>query len=170
MINLIALLIVVGIAALVIVWLMKAKESRITDDKLSQWLGFLVKDNEDEPEKMPKTTMAKLEFEVYESVNKFINPKLDAEYKERLLKLNNEMAARAIQVEMVSRRMAEGKALSDYDDKILLREGLRTDSTNRETKGNGKKNGKRDSDPAFSDDKDNRTFDDVRDGVLPRAE
>jgi hypothetical protein len=166
-INIIALLIVLGVAALVIVWGYRAKDKRVTDEVLAQWLGFLVKDNEDEPEKMPKTTMAKLEFEVYESVNKFINPKLDAEYKERLLKLNNEMAARAIQVEMVSRRMAEGKALSAYDDKILIREGLRTDSTNGRN-GNGRK--KRDSDPAFVDAQDHRTFDDVRDGVLPRTE
>lgn len=169
LINIIALLIVVGIAALVIIWLRQNGDKRIADDTLSQWLGFLVKDNEDEPSKTPKTTMAKLEFEVYEAVTKFINPKLDAEYKERELKLKNEMAARAIQVEMVSRRMAEGKPLSDYDDQILIREGLRTDTT-REKNGNGKKNGKRDSDPAFSNGEDHRTFDDVRDGVLPRAE
>lgn len=35
---------------------------------------------------------------------------------------------------------------------------------------NGRKNGKRDSDPAFVDVQDSRTFDDVRDGVLPRTE
>ncbi len=154
LINIIALLLAVGVAALVIFWLYQAKDKRVDDDTLAQWLGFLVKDKEDEPERMPKTTMAELTPSVYESVEKFINPKLEAEYKEKLLKLKNEMASRAIQVERVSRRMAEGKPLSDADDKILIREGLRTDSTNGRN-GNGRKNGKRDSDPAFGQDAGN---------------
>ena len=155
LINSIALLIIVGVAALVVFWLREAgSKKRATDDDLSQWLGFLVKDKEDDPEKMPKVTMAELPPNVYESVEKFINPKLEAEYKEKMLRLKNEMTARAIQVEKVSRRMAEGKPLSDYDDKILIREGLRTDPTNGRN-GNGRKNGKRDSDPAFGQDAGN---------------
>ena len=126
MVNGIALLILVGFGLAFGFWAYRSQTKRETDAQLSEWLGFLVKDKEAEPGKIPRVTTAELAPDVYEAVKKFINPKLKAEYNERRLKLENEIAARAIQIELAARRMAEGKPLSTYEDAILIREKLRS--------------------------------------------
>lgn len=126
MVNGIALLILVGFALAFGFWAYRSQTKRESDAQLSEWLGFLVKDKEAEPGKIPRVTTAELSQDVYDAVKKFINPKLKAEYNERRLKLENEIAARAIQIELAARRMAEGKPLSTYEDAILIREKLRS--------------------------------------------
>lgn len=124
-VNAVALLILIGAVLAVGFWAYRNQTKRETDAQLSEWLGFLVKDKEAEPSKIPKVTTAELSPDVYDAVKLFINPKLKAEYNERRLKLENEIAARAIQIEQAARRMAEGKPLSSYDDAVLIREKLR---------------------------------------------
>lgn len=125
-VNSLALFIIVGFVLALGFWAYRNQTKRETDAQLSEWLGFLVKDKEAEPGKIPRVTTAELAPDVYDAVKKFINPKLKAEYNERRLKLENEIAARAIQIELAARRMAECKPLSTYEDAILIREKLRS--------------------------------------------
>ena len=125
-VNSIALFVLVAFALALGFWAYRNQTKRETDAQLSEWLGFLVKDKEAEPGKIPRVTTAELAPDVYDAVKLFINPKLKAEYNERRLKLENEIAARAIQIELAARRMAEGKPLSTYEDAILIREKLRS--------------------------------------------
>ena len=165
LINGIALFIALGVVGLVIYWLIEGQRAkRPTDADLAEWLGFLVKDKDERPERIPRITMAELKTTVYDAVEKFMNPKLEAEFKEKTLKLRNEIAARAIQVELYARKLASGKTMTAQDEAVMIREGLKVDPTRKEANGNGRK--ERESDPAFSDAEDHRTFDDVRDGKL----
>ena len=103
----------------------KKQQRRATDDELSEWEEFLIKGNRDKPEKKPIVTTSELPAAAYDTIEKMWNPKLKREFNERFLALKNEISARAIQLERVTRRMAEGKPLSDFDDAILIREKLR---------------------------------------------
>lgn len=98
---------------------------RPTDAELADWKEFLVKGNLEKPEKKPLVTTSELPSTAYDAIENLRNPKLLREFNERLLSLRNEIAARTIQIEEASRRMAAGKPLSTYDDQILIREKLR---------------------------------------------
>lgn len=121
----IAALIVVVIATAVTFWLRRQQTRRVDDAQLSEWEEFLIKGNREQPKKKPVVTTSELSASAYDQIEKLWNPKLRREFNERSLSLRNEVCARAIQLEKVSRRMAEGKPLSDFDDSILIREKLR---------------------------------------------
>lgn len=125
-----ALLTILAVAGAVAVIVLKQKrEGRPTDDQLSEWEEFLIKGNRDQPKKKPLVTTSELSVTAYDAIEKLWNPKLRREFNERFLSLKNEISARAIQVEKVARRMGEGKALSEFDDAILIREKLRNGNT-----------------------------------------
>lgn len=126
-----AVLVLIGVA--VAFWLDRKRHQRPDDAKLDEWLSFLVKGEPDEPEKMPRTVKAQLPREAYDAIKKFCNPKLQAEYEEKLLALDNSIAARAIQVQKVERRVGSGKPMSAHDLAIMRREGLMGDGR-RESK------------------------------------
>lgn len=126
-----ALLAIAGVG--IALWIEWRRRQLPDDARLDEWLGFLIKNENDDPSRMPRITSAELPVAAYEQIKGFCNPKLKAEYTERLLKLENEIAARSIQIEKVARRMAKGQPLSKYDDKILIREKLRGEGE-RETR------------------------------------
>lgn len=132
--GIILALIVIG-ALLFVMWLDRARHRRPDDAKLDEWLSFLIKGEPDEPERMPKTAKAPLPDDAYDSIGRFTNPKLQAEFEEKSLALRNLIAARAIQVQKVERRVAAGKPMSEYDLAIMRREGLMSEGK-RETKDN----------------------------------
>lgn len=126
-----ALLVLIGVG--VAFWLDRKRHQRPDDAKLDEWQTFLIKNESDDPDKKPRTVRTPLPRDAYDTIRRFINPRLQAEYEERNLALENEICARAIQVEKVERRIASGKPMSEYDLAILRREGLMGDAK-RESK------------------------------------
>jgi hypothetical protein len=124
---------IVAILAIAGVLFFKYRQNRRpTDAELADWKEFLIKGNLDRPEKRPLVTTSELPATAYDAIESLRNPKLIREFNERLLSLRNEFAARTIQIEEASRRMAVGKPLSSYDDAILIREGLRNGESKNE--------------------------------------
>lgn len=92
----------------------------ISDEQLREWLSFIRK-----PTGRPSSE--RLQGSEYDQIRPLFHPALKAEFEEKLTKLTNEFSARAIESTLVFRRQAAELPLSQYDDQILIREGLRTE-------------------------------------------
>ncbi len=114
------LLILAVAAAGIAAWVdyRKRKAKTATDEQLREWFAFITKSN-------GKPSLARLADADYESIRRLFHPGLKAEFEERMTRLENEYSARAIETALVIRRQAKGLPMSDTDDRILIREGLR---------------------------------------------
>lgn len=124
MLNGIILAVAVAVIVCAVIWYDRKRQQRPDDAKLDEWLAFLIKGEPEEPERMPRTVKATLPREAYDAIRGFMNPKLIAEFEEKTLALENSIAARAIQVQKVERRVGSGKPMSEHDLAIMRREGL----------------------------------------------
>lgn len=111
---LILVIVVVGLA----VWIDRKRTRAVSDEKLREWLSFITKAN-------GRPSSARLESGDYDAIRLLFHPSLKAEYEEKLTRLDNEFSARAIETALVIRRQAKGLPMSEADDRILIREGLR---------------------------------------------
>jgi hypothetical protein len=111
------LLLVVG-GVSVAAWLAYKRNRKIGDEQLREWLSFITKSN-------GRPSSARLGADDYDAIKLLFHPALKAEYEEKQTRLDNEFSARAIEATLVFRRQAAGLPLSEIDDAIMIREGLR---------------------------------------------
>ncbi len=128
MINNLAILIVAIVAAGIALFIHRQRTKAPTDEQLREWLSFITKAN-------GKPSSARLEAHEYDAIRGLFHPGLRAEYEEKLTRLDNYFSARAIETAMVIRRQAKGLPMSDADDRILIREGLRRQSAGQPDNG-----------------------------------
>lgn len=126
--NSLAVLVVALVAAAIALFIQRQRAKAPTDEQLREWLSFITKAN-------GKPASARLNAHEYDAIRLLFHPSLRAEYEEKLTRLDNEFSARAIETALVIRRQAKGLPMSDADDRILIREGLRRQSTGQPDNG-----------------------------------
>jgi hypothetical protein len=119
------LVVVVATVALVVRHLRAQPPS---DEQLREWLSFITKSN-------GKPSFARLNVAEYDAIKLLFHPGLKAEFEEKLTRLENEFSTRAIETALVIRRQAKGLPMSAADDLILIREGLRKQSSGQPNEG-----------------------------------
>lgn len=110
------------------VWFHRKRTQSVSDEQLREWLSFITKSN-------GRPASARLNAYDYDSIRLLFHPSLRAEYEEKLTRLDNEFSARAIETALVIRRQAKGLPMSDADDRVLIREGLRRQSAGQSDRG-----------------------------------
>ncbi len=96
----------------------------VSDEQLREWLSFVRK-----PSGKPSTE--RLLSHEYDAIRLLFHPALRAEFEEKQTRLDNDFSARAIETALVIRRQAKGLPMSEADDRVLIREGLRSDGRDK---------------------------------------
>jgi hypothetical protein len=126
--NSLAVLVVALVVAAIALFIQRQRAKAPTDEQLREWLSFITKAN-------GKPSSARLAPDDYDAIKLLFHPALKAEYEEKLTRLDNDFSARAIETALVIRRQAKVLPMSDADDRILIREGLRRQSTGQPDNG-----------------------------------
>lgn len=114
------ILAIVGMAAAF--WFHRSRTQAVSDEQLREWFSFITKPN-------GRPSPMRLNPYEYDAIRLLFHPALKAEFEEKLTRLENEFSARAIETALVIRRQAKGLPMSEADDRILIREGLRKQTT-----------------------------------------